>query len=312
MHAFVLKLRLRAIYAEGAGVLEKKEPLFKYYILVILAGMCWGMTGMLQALAPEGASSVTIGSVRMAGAGFLLLIYSLITGGFSIFRLKLGRGGILITATAQVAYQMSFFSAVRLTGVALGTMIAIGMSPAIAGLLGRLFYSEKLTGRWYFSTAAAFAGCAMLVFGGAREGVTVNFQGCVLAGVASLSYAFFGVGLRKTGKADAVHVAALVFTVAGLLSAPVLVFGDTSWMLSPRGILVILVLCVVSTILPLILFARGVRRVPLGSAYTLSMTEPVTAFLLAVFLLNERVPPISMLGAALVLFSIYTLARTTK
>lgn len=294
------------------GVLEKKEPLFKYYILVIFAGMCWGMTGMLQALAPEGASSVTIGSVRMVGAGFLLLIYSLVTGGFSIFRLKLGRSGILITAVAQVAYQMSFFSAVRLTGVALGTMIAVGTSPAVAGLLGRLFYSEKLTRRWYFSTAVAFVGCAMLIFGGAREGVTVNLRGCALAVMASLSYAFFGVGLKKTGKADAVQVAALVFTAAGLLSMPVLVLGDSSWMFSVRGMLVILVLCVVSTILPLIFFARGVRRVPLGNAYTLSMTEPLTAFLLAVFLLNERIPPVSVLGAALVLFSIYTLASVSK
>lgn len=281
-------------------------------MFVILAGMCWGMTGMLQALAPEGASSVTIGSIRMAGAGFLLLVYSLVTEGFAIFRLKLGRSGILITAVAQVAYQMSFFSAIRMTGVALGTMIAVGLSPAVAGLLGRLFYSEKLTRRWYFSTAAAFAGCAMLIFGGAREGITVNLQGCVLAGVASLSYSFFGVGLKKTGKAEPVHVAALVFTLAGLLSMPALVLGDTSWMLSARGVLVILVLCVVSTIFPLVLFARGVRRVPLGNAYTLSMTEPLTAFLLAVFLLNERVPPVSVLGGALVLFSIYMLASGSE
>lgn len=293
-------------------ILEKKDPLFKYYILVILAGMCWGLTGTLQALAPAGVSPATVGAVRMAGAGFFLLAYSLVVKGFSFFRGNLNWKGILLTAVAQVMYQQTFFAAVRMTGVALGTMIAVGLSPTMAGLLGRLFYGERLARRWYFSTAAALIGCAMLIFGGAREGVRADLLGCLMAAGAALSYTFFGVGLRETGKAEVLQVTTLVFAVAGLLSLPVLAAGDTSWMISLRGMSVVLVLCIVATILPLILFARGVRRVPLGSAYTLSMTEPLTASLLAVFLLGERMPPVSILGAALVMFSIYALASAKK
>lgn len=293
-------------------ILEKSESAIKYYIFVILAGICWGLTGTLQALAPSGASPVTVGAVRMVGAGFFLLVYALAAKGFSFLRGSLNWKGILITAAAQVMYQQTFFAAVRMTGVALGTMIAIGLSPTMAGLLGRLFYGERLTRRWYFSTAAALIGCAMLIFGGAREGVKVDFLGCLISAVAALSYTFLGVGLRETGKADVFQVTTLVFALAGLISLPMLAVGDTSWMISLRGASVVLVLCLAATILPLILFARGVRRVPLGSAYTLSMTEPLTASLLAVFLLGERMPPVSVLGATLMLFGIYVLAKSSK
>lgn len=288
------------------------ELLFKYYLYVILAGVCWGLTGTLQALAPEGASSLSIGSVRMVAAGSILLIYSLARGGFSIFRQRWQWKGILITAIAQTAYQLSFFSAVRLAGVALGTIIAIGASPAMAGIIARVLYKERLGRRWVFSTAAAFAGCAMLIFGGAAGGIRVDFLGCLLAFVAAISYTFVGIGLREAGPADALQTTTLTFALAGLLSLPVLLSGETSWIASSHGLAIVLVLAAVSTIMPLMLFAVGVQKVPLGSAYTLSMTEPLTASLLAVFLLHERMPATSVFGALLMFFSIYVLTRPAK
>lgn len=288
---------------------EKRESLFKYYLFVILAGTCWGMTGTLQALAPEGANSATIGAVRLFVAGVLLLAYALFSGGLAIFQLKISRWALFIIAAAQLAYQMSFFTAVRMTGVALGTMIAIGLSPAVAGLMGRLFYGESLTRRWYFATAAALFGCTMLILGRSQANMEVNLLGCLLAAVAALSYSFIGVGLRVAGKADAVQVTSLSIALAGLFALPVLVVGDSSWMASLHGVSVVLVLSTIATIAPMVLFARGVQKIQLGSAYTLSMAEPLTASLLAVFLLRERLPLISLLGAALMLCSLYILAK---
>lgn len=291
---------------------DGREPLFKYYICAIMAGVCWGLTGTLQALAPEGASSLSVGSVRMVAAGFFLLVYSLARNGFSIFRQRCNWRGILITAAAQAGYQLTFFSAVRQAGVALGTIIAIGTAPAMAGVIANVLYKEKLGRRWAFSTLIAFTGCAMLIFGGAAGGIKVNFLGCLLAFGAAISYTFVGIGLRETGGTDVLQITTLTFALAGLLSLPVLILGDASWIVSLRGLSIVLILAVVSTILPLILFAIGVQKVPLGSAYTLSMTEPLTASLLAVFLLREQMPLTSIFGAALMFFSIYVLTRQAK
>lgn len=286
--------------------------MFKYYLYVIMAGICWGFTGTLQRLSPEGASSLTIGSIRMTAAGAMLLIYTIVKDGFSIFRQRWDLGGLLIAASGQVMYQLSFFSAVRLTGVALGTMIAVGMSPMIAGLFGRFLFKEPLTKTWSASTIIAVVGCAMLVFGNDTGEIRVNYPGCLLAFCAAFSYTFMGLGLRKMGRHGATEITTLVFSLAGLLVLPLLIIGDTSWMMSLRGMTIVLVLTVVATILPMTLFAIGVSRITFSRAYTLSLTEPLTASLLAVFLLNERITLISVLGAALLFISIFILARTPK
>ena len=58
-------------------------------------------------------------------------------------------------ALAVAVYQLSFFAAVRLTGVAVGTVVAIGTGPAAAGALGRLVNGERLSARWAQATALA-------------------------------------------------------------------------------------------------------------------------------------------------------------
>src|SRR4051794_41739342 len=74
--------------------------------------------------------------------------------------------GLVGMACAVALYQLSFFAAVRLTGVAVGTVVAIGTGPAAAGLLGRLVNGERLGARWAAATAAAAARVLLLARGG--------------------------------------------------------------------------------------------------------------------------------------------------
>ena len=104
--------------------------------------MLWGTTGTSQALAPVGASPLTIGATRLLVGGTALLVVALVRGG-------LGRGGrwpLLATVLAGACialYQLTFFAAVARTGVAVGTMVAIGSSPVIAGLVWVLLFGAS-------------------------------------------------------------------------------------------------------------------------------------------------------------------------
>src|SRR3954453_17600783 len=82
--------------------------------------------------------------------------------------------------------QLSFFAAVKLTGVAVGTVVAIGTGPAAAGILGRLINGEQLTRRWAIATLAAAAGVALLAGDG---GGAVDPGGIALAVTAGAGYA---------------------------------------------------------------------------------------------------------------------------
>ena len=128
--------------------------------------MCWGTTGTLQALAPEGAPPLTVGSIRITLSALILLPWCVWRDGGIGFLRRTSLPALLVGVAGLVGFQFSFFTALKLTGVSIGTMIAIGASPMFAGALGSLVQREPLSVRWFISTAVAVFGCALLVLGG--------------------------------------------------------------------------------------------------------------------------------------------------
>ncbi len=277
-------------------------------LLVVAAGMCWGMTGTIQALAPENATSLTIGSARVFGAGSLLLIWILFRRRGILRGKKWDLTGILLAASGLTAYQFAFFSAVKLTGVAIGTMVAIGSAPVLAGILGRVFFKECLSSRWFISTLLAITGCFLLVTAGKSNFSSASVTGTILAFGAALSYALEGAGLRLIGARDPIETVSLISVVSAAMALPWLITGDISWIFSLRGMICIFFLSVLTTILPFSLFAKGIGKITLGKAYTLSLSEPMTAWMLSALLLGEKLSLIGSIGVFILFSGIIILA----
>src|SRR3954467_6533956 len=140
---------------------------------VLLAAVCFGTTGTAQALGPA-ASPVAVGAARIVVGGALLAAIA------RALRVRLPRAGgtVLAIAVGVCVYQLSFFAAVNLPGVAVGTVVAIGTGPAAAGLLGRLVNGERLNARWALATALAAVGVLLLAGDG---GGSVHPTGVALA-----------------------------------------------------------------------------------------------------------------------------------
>lgn len=287
----------------------KMKDSLKGALLVVASGMCWGTSGTLQAFMPEGASSLTIGSARIFFAGVLMLVWVFHRGWREVFYDSWSVKGVAVAALGLALYQFAFFSAVRLTGVAVGTMVTIGSAPALVGLLGALWFKERLTRRWFIATPLAVAGCMLLVLAGNADMEKMSVLGVILALCAAFTYAAEGIGLRIIGGGhDALDTTAVVTILSGLITLPCLVLGDISWMASPRGAIGVLLLSCVTAIIPYALFATGVRFITLGRAYTLSLTEPLTACLLSVFLLGERLTLLGVTGVICIFAGIILLA----
>jgi len=102
---------------------------------------------------------------------------------------------------------------------------------------------------------------------------------------------------------------AVVFCLGALLLAPVLFLADLSWLAQPRGLAVALHLGLVATAAAYTLFARGLSAVPVASAVTLSLAEPLTAGALGVVLLGEQLAPSALLGMGLIFGGLILLSR---
>jgi DME family drug/metabolite transporter len=166
---------------------------------VLAAAMLWGTTGTSQGLAPAGVEPTSIGAVRLAVGGLALLMLAILRGSFK------GGGrwpimGVLTSAFFVASYQLCFFAGVARTGVAAGTMVAIGSSPVAAGVLGYLVRQEHVGRRWIVATLLAVVGCSFLAAGGG--GFQGNMVGIALALGAGFSYAayFYFVTLQKYHK----------------------------------------------------------------------------------------------------------------
>jgi len=266
--------------------------------LVLAAAVCWGTTGTAQALAPDGAQPASVGAARLA------------VGGAALLALAAGRGALhwgerwplratLVAAGSMAAYQLCFFAGVAKTGVAVGTIVAIGSAPLFAGVIGFLVRGERPGRRWAAATVLAVLGCSLLVAAGSS--LHVDPVGMLLAASAGASYALFAVsskGLLEDKPPEAVM--AVVFILGALFLAPLLFTTDLAWLEQPRGLGVVLHLGLVTVAIAYTLFARGLRQMPVATAATLSLAEPLTAAMLGVFLLGERLTPIEISGILMI------------
>ena len=273
--------------------------------LILLAAVLWGTTGTAQDLGPDGAGSLAVGSARLVvgGAGFVVL--SLLRGRRP-WMWDWPPGLLGLTAVAIAAYQVTFFGAVRLTGVAAGTIVALGSGPVFGGLLDRVVQRRSLPLRWFASTGLAVLGAVLLVGAGDTR---LEAGGVALALAAGGSYAVYALGIKLlAADRHPDDVVVVAFGAGALLVAPILLASDPGRLLSPAGVAMELHLGLVTVTLAYLLFARGVAAVDVGVATTLSLSEPVTAAILGVLVLGERLGPWQWVGVAVVLTGLALLA----
>lgn len=275
-------------------------------MLIITAAALWGTTGTAQALGPAASDPVAVGLVRLMIAAPALLG---IAGVWRIFPdpREAGWPPILVAGLGMAAYQPVFFTAVDEAGVAVGTVVAIGSAPIMAGLLGWLVDGETPGRRWWAATTIGVTGVALIFLAG--DTVRAELAGLGYALAAGFAFAVYIVASRRVvGLSHPVGGMALVFGVAAVMSLPLLAFVDLSWLVSGSGVLMALHLGLIATALAYVLFALGLRTTATGSAATASLSEPLTAALLGVLLLGETPGPPGWVGIALILAGLAVLA----
>ncbi len=203
--------------------------------LIIAAAVMWGTTGTSQALAPESATSLGIGTMRLAIGGVAMLAIAIFNGSFSVQRpwLKLSA---LIGGACIAGYQVLFFSGVAAAGVAVGTVVGIGSAPLLTGAFVWLLTHKMPEKRWFIATALAVLGCILL----ALSAGSLNFHpvGILLAlgaGACYGGYVLISKNLMSQHPPDAVM--AVLFSIGALFLSPLLFLVDLAGWVKFAGLL---------------------------------------------------------------------------
>jgi DME family drug/metabolite transporter len=292
-----------------------------HVLAVLAAAMLFGTTGTSQALGPEGTTPLSIGVMRMVigGTGLALIAFTLAarharsrslspsgSGSPRTLRsLSPSRGGIrplalmVLTGACLSIYQPLFFLGTERNGVAVGTVVALGSAPILAGLLEWALTRRVPTATWMGATALATLGVVLLGFGGeAGAGAGTDPAGLLGSLGAGASFAVIANAQRRLldDGWDPFTVVGGMGASSAVLCAFALPFVDVAWLGETSGLVMALWLGLATISIAYVLFTWGLSGLTAATAATLTLGEPLTASILGISVLGERLSALAIVG----------------
>lgn len=274
------------------------------YIFVLIAAMLWGTVGTTQTFLTDDISPFAVAGVRSAIGGGVLLIAVIALRKIN-FR-KWSWKWTIFAALAIALFQSLFFTSVRFTGVAVGTVVTIGSSPVFAGLIEWIIWKVRPTRVWAIATGLAVIGCVLLFVN--RGEAVVNPFGISLALCAGFMFALYtNVSKKLMEQEETLPAVAMTFTICALFLLPFAARDGFTWLSTPTNLWSMLFMALAATTLAYILFLAGLQKISSSAAVTLSLAEPLTAAMLGVFLIGEYLTVTSWIGVGMLLSGIIVL-----
>jgi DME family drug/metabolite transporter len=295
---------------------------FKGAFAIILASFLWGTTGTAASFSPD-ISSLAIGAFSM-GMGGVLLVFTARKKLLVDYKLLLAQPKVLLLGALSVAiYPLAFYSSMRLSGVAIGTVVSIATAPFFAAILERLISKKHISLQWVVSFVIGATGIALLMLGKgqsgyASESIFLQNAGIALGCVAGLTYASYSWAARHLIESGVHSQSSMsgMFGCAALVLLPSLWFTGENLFSSPTNTLVSLYMAIVPMYLGYLLFAFGLKLIDASKATLITLIEPLIATVLAVLIIGENFKIIGWFGMALVslclLMQTWTFQRQPK
>ncbi|MEJ8764273.1 DMT family transporter [Oceanobacillus sp. HCA-5259] len=201
-----------------------------------------------------------------------------------------------------------WFESLNHTTVASSTLI-LALQPAIALVLGLLFFKEKVDIRTVFAMGVAFIG-VVIVGGGNLGGGSGAFFGNILSFFAVVSVVLYlMIGQRNVKSINHWVYSFLVFFVAGVTVAIFNLIGGipfTGYSTNDWAVFMMLAIFPTGAHIIFNLLLNYVNTTTVSMA---TLGEPIGASVLAIFLLNEMITRVEAVGGILIIAGIFYFLR---
>lgn len=278
-------------------------------VAVVGAAALFGTVGTALAKAPAGFDPLGAGVLRLlvGGLGLVLLAHR------SLGALRAAPRVLVVGAVSVATYQLGFFSATRSTGVAVATLVTIGVSPIASRFIGAVRRRPAPRRAWYLAAIVVIVGLVLLVALGSSN-LVIEASGVAAAVLAGVAYAAYTecASILIDDEVPPTTALAGMFFLAGLLTAPLLAWRGIDLVQSGRGVVVLGYLGVVTLTVAYVAFGWGLRHLPPTTVVMLTMVEPVVAAALASLVLSERLSVTGWVGAGLVVVAMPIVAWSSS
>ena len=273
-------------------------------LLVLLSAFGFGTLAIFALYAYQGGVNVTsLLFVRFCLASLCFFAY-LLKGRFGI-KVNTKQLGLLATlGVFYVSASICYLSALRYIPASLNAFIHY-IYPAFVCFLSLVFNREAFTLKTGLSLGLAMCGL-MLILGTSFQGA--NLMGSLLSLGAAAAYSFYIIicqRLLKHLSPKLMSAYVTFFAALSLLLLQVILEQKIQFNFAPTSWVFILSIVLFATIIPIVLFMRGLQFLGSNRAAILCMTEPLFTVGLAVILFRDRLTLLQLAGGFLVLFGAY-------
>ncbi|MEZ9868925.1 DMT family transporter [Vibrio sp. 10N.261.51.A4] len=287
-------------------------------LAILFASILWGTTGTAASFAPDlsplaiGAFSMGVGGLMQAGLAYRKIL-------FAFDKLLQNKKLLTVSALALAVYPLAFYSSMKLSGVAIGTVVSITTAPFFSALLECLISKKNnINKRWLTSFAIGVVGIGLLVFSESsstnESGDDLKLLGIALGLLAGLCYAIYSWATKALIDKGIKSQAAMgsIFGLGAMMLLPTLWFTGENLFSSQTNVLVISYLTLIPQCLGYVAFSFGLRHVTASSANLLTLFEPVVAAVLAVCVVGELIPFTGWLGMSLIVLCLFIQSKPSK
>jgi len=273
------------------------------FLFVALSAIMFGSLGVTTKgvfrVATTNAYSITL--LRAVIALLACVAICAPVPGIRMFRIARGDVRTMVVAgLLMVTYQVAFVVALNLANVTIAALVTLCTVPVLAAVLSRGLLGEALRLSSVLALVCAIVGVALLVGFDSRGSGTSPWMGVGFALLSALSFALFPM-----------QTLSVFFLVAVLALLPITLVSGFVTRYPPVGWLLLAHLGLGVSVLGYVLLVLGLRTTPVTTSTIISLLEPLTSTLLAWLLFGERLGPLGLFGAALLLSAMVIVFRTS-
>ena len=272
-------------------------------ILLTLLALIWGGSFFLAAVVLKEVPPITVALFRVVGALPALALFVWFKGVSLPRNLKIWSAYLVMGALNNaIPFSLIFWSQTQITS---GLTSILNGATGVTGVIvaGLLLHDERLTAHKLIGVVIGFFGVALTIGLDAMRNFDIQSLAPLAVLLAGLSYSLAGVWakLRLSGQAPEMNALGMIMG-SSLLLIPTALWldGPPNLELMANTWTALLVLAVLCTSVPYLLYFNILKRAGSGNLMLVTLLIPPIAIGLGVIFLKESLQGTALMGFALI------------
>jgi drug/metabolite transporter, DME family len=291
------------VYSNGGKVLRDRIPI----LMITFAAFLWGIIALfVKGLADIGFSPMEIVAIRVSVAFIVLLVIGV---GFKRDQLRVKAKDVPVFIgsgiVSVVFFNWCYFTTINQMNLSIA-VILLYTAPAFVVLLSRLLFKEKITKKKMFAVIGTLLGCIFISGFGVSSTEELTLIGLLTGLGSGLGYAFYSIfGKIALRKYQPFTITIYTFFFATSFLLPVTnLWGKSEMLLQIKTLYWALGLGILPTVIAYFFYTKGLEKMESSKAAIIATVEPIVATILGIYLYNEGMGFLQLIGTGLIFSSV--------